>query len=180
MLASFTFLVLSSNWSTCDILKRERDGSVILAGEQKVEILYYTVLGIMNHKGTEHQHGFIVYWCLYHMETNFSENTYIWKTCLEFVLLLCTFGNESLCLSLHLKVLSWWEVKEFSPEVFLQLNSESILPTSFKEHCHLARVGRVAGQNSRQQTSPIWSFCFQQLKGSRVRNVLRKFLFKWY
>ena len=29
----------------------------------------------MNQKGTKHQDGFIVYWCLYHMEANFSENT---------------------------------------------------------------------------------------------------------
>lgn len=149
MLASFTFLLLSSNWSTCDILKRERDGTVILAWKLKVEILYYTTPGIMNSQGTIHKDACIVYWCLYHMETNFSENTQIWKTCLECVLLACISSSESFCLSVHLKFLPWWEV-EFSPEEFLKLNSENILLAFLKEHAHSARVSQVIEQNSWQ------------------------------
>lgn len=159
MLASFTFLLLSSNWSTCDILKRERDGSVIVAWKLKGEILYFPILGKMNYKGTEHKDGFIVYWCLCHTETNFSENTWIWKPCVEFVLLACISSSECRCLSFHLRFFSWWEVKRLLHTVFLKLNSQNILPTVFKELTFLARESLAAEQNSCNKLL-LSDFCF--------------------
>lgn len=157
MLASFTFLLLSSNWSTCDILK-ERDGSVILVWALKVEILHSAITSTMSHKDMEHQDRVIVYWCLYRMESNFSENTQIWKTCLEFVPLVCISSSDCLWHGLHLKFLPLWEVKSFNPKYSSNHAQRTLLPlkSTFTKPEKARLQSKMLDNNS-----VLILFCFQ-------------------